>query len=249
MRAIQGGLFLLALAVGQGAMADVTCNSLPDSLDPAIKRAAESVVSVRMQYVFEGKVVAETGGSGFVVGADGHVATARHLLNGFRRMLGEKGMRYEVVLADCRRHDAILIEQGESAGFVPETAVLKIVNSPKDLRPVSIGDATHLQPGDTVFAIGSPHGSNNTVVPGQVIARNVLLEELPFVPFIHASTPIEHGASGGVLVDGFGRAVGLTSMCSGVDTKMMGFICVKDGYFVPINLVMKFAQPFLARTQ
>ncbi|OHA85614.1 MAG: hypothetical protein A2408_00995 [Candidatus Yonathbacteria bacterium RIFOXYC1_FULL_52_10] len=236
---------MLALVFGQGTMAAVTCNSLPDGLDPVIRQAAESVVTVQVAYTLKEHPVVETYASGFVVNARGHVATSAHLLNGFRHVLRKPGMRYRVTLFDCRTYEAELLSESEHAGFVPDTAILKILAPPDNLMPVAIGNSDDLKKGDPVFAIGSPHLSNNAVVPGEVLETGVFQKKPPLVPLIQASTVINVGASGGALFDASGKVVGLTASCLGADTGPAGFACIRNGFFVPIDLVMKFARPFI----
>lgn len=58
--------------------------------------------------------------------------------------------------------------------------------------------------GDRVFAIGSPKGYSNTFSSGEISAwRDESLMQI--------SNPIDHGSSGGALINEYGRAVGITS--------------------------------------
>lgn len=246
MRALQVCVWVLLFWSGQGAAA-VTCVSLPETLDPVVKEAARSVVTVRVAYEPSPGATVETHGSGVILDTHGHVVTAAHVLSGFRHVLRKPGMRYTVVSSDCHSYTAELLPGNEEAGFSPDTALLKITTPPHDLVPARVGSSHAVRTGDRVFAVGSPNHTSNAVMPGEVLAVDVLFGELPVIPLIHASTRIDVGASGGALFNSSGQVIGLTSRCLGSDTGGAGFVCVRDGFFVPIDLVMKFTQPFMAK--
>ena len=58
--------------------------------------------------------------------------------------------------------------------------------------------------GDKVYAIGSPQGLENTLSSGEISA----LRDLPYS--IQINAPIDHGSSGGALINEYGEAVGIT---------------------------------------
>ncbi|MBN9548913.1 MAG: PDZ domain-containing protein, partial [Alphaproteobacteria bacterium] len=91
-----------------------------------------------------------------------------------------------------------------------DLAVLKI-KADKPLPTVKWGDSNKLMTGDQVLAIGDPFGIGTTVTAGIVSARGRDLHSGPFDNFIQIDAPINHGNSGGPLVDVNGNVVGINT--------------------------------------
>ena len=91
-----------------------------------------------------------------------------------------------------------------------DLAVLKI-KADKPLPTVKWGDSDKLMTGDQVLAIGNPFGIGTTVTAGIVSARGRDLHSGPFDDFIQIDAPINHGNSGGPLVDISGNVVGINT--------------------------------------
>ncbi|RVA33167.1 Do family serine endopeptidase, partial [Mesorhizobium sp. M7A.F.Ca.CA.004.10.1.1] len=141
---------------------------------------------------------AEALGSGFIVGADGTVVTNNHVIDGASSI--------KVTLDDGTELPAKLV--GRDAKN--DLAVLK-VKSDKPLPTVKWGDSDKLMPGDQVLAFGNPFGIGTTVTAGIVSARGRDLHSGPFDDFIQIDAPINHGNSGGPLVDVAGNVVGINT--------------------------------------
>ncbi|MBZ9755206.1 DegQ family serine endoprotease [Mesorhizobium sp. ESP6-5] len=141
---------------------------------------------------------AEALGSGFIVGADGTIVTNNHVVDGASSI--------KVTLDDGTELPAKLV--GHDAKN--DLAVLKI-NAGKSLPTVKWGDSDKLMTGDQVLAIGNPFGIGTTVTAGIVSARGRDLHSGPFDDFIQIDAPINHGNSGGPLVDVNGNVVGINT--------------------------------------
>ncbi|MER8573178.1 DegQ family serine endoprotease [Mesorhizobium sp. M1338] len=141
---------------------------------------------------------AEALGSGFIVGADGIIVTNNHVIDGASLI--------KVALDDGTELPAKLV--GRDAKN--DLAVLK-VKSVKPLPTVKWGDSDKLMPGDQVLAFGNPFGIGTTVTAGIVSARGRDLHSGPFDDFIQIDAPINHGNSGGPLVDVNGNVVGINA--------------------------------------
>ncbi|MER8372564.1 DegQ family serine endoprotease [Mesorhizobium sp. M1406] len=141
---------------------------------------------------------AEALGSGFIVGADGIIVTNNHVIDGASSI--------KVALDDGTELPAKLV--GRDAKN--DLAVLK-VKSDKPLPTVKWGDSDKLMPGDQVLAFGNPFGIGTTVTAGIVSARGRDLHSGPFDDFIQIDAPINHGNSGGPLVDVAGNVVGINA--------------------------------------
>ncbi|MBD2844275.1 trypsin-like peptidase domain-containing protein [Paenibacillus sp. IB182496] len=78
---------------------------------------------------------------------------------------------------------------------------------PLELEPVTVGTTYELYKGDSIVAIGSPLGLQNTVSQG-LISNFYYDEEIEYLQF---NAPIDHGSSGGALFDENGFLVGITT--------------------------------------
>ncbi|MBZ9674030.1 DegQ family serine endoprotease [Mesorhizobium sp. ES1-3] len=141
---------------------------------------------------------AEALGSGFIVSADGTIVTNNHVVDGASSI--------KVTLDDGTELPATLV--GHDAKN--DLAVLKI-KAGKSLPTVKWGDSDKLMTGDQVLAIGNPFGIGTTVTAGIVSARGRDLHSGPFDDFIQIDAPINHGNSGGPLVDVNGNVVGINT--------------------------------------
>jgi tetratricopeptide (TPR) repeat protein len=132
-------------------------------------------------------------GSGFVVKRD-RIATNHHVLQGMNKayVVFSDGDVKSVsgVVADSPQQDLIIL--------AAETG---------DRSPLSMGDELSLQQGDSVYALGAPHGLELSLTNGIVSSfRN---SDGQFL--IQTTAPIAHGSSGGPLFDRMGRVVGITT--------------------------------------
>jgi len=141
---------------------------------------------------------AEALGSGFIVNADGTIVTNNHVIDGATSI--------KVTLDDGTELPAKLV--GRDAKN--DLAVLKI-KADKPLPTVKWGDSDKLMPGDQILAFGNPFGIGTTVTAGIVSARGRDLNSGPFDDFIQIDAPINHGNSGGPLVDVGGNVVGINT--------------------------------------
>ena len=102
--------------------------------------------------------------------------------------------------------------QGRVVGTDPKTdvAVLKIEAS--NLFPITIGDSSKAEVGDTVLAIGDPFGVGETVTKGIISATgrgNLGIED--YEDFIQTDAPINPGNSGGALINDRGELIGINT--------------------------------------
>lgn len=144
-------------------------------------------------------------GTGFVVSADGLIATNRHVLG--------EGRPLRVETADGKSHDVKAIH---AADRKLDLAVLRI--EAKGLTPLELGDSTTLKEGQAVMAVGNPQGLRDSVVTGIVSG----LRTLESRPMIQVAIPIEPGNSGSPLLDMHGRVHGILTIKSLV-TPNLGF--------------------------
>ena len=137
-------------------------------------------------------------GSGVFVSPEGYILTNNHVVDGATDV--------RVTLSDKREF------QGRVVGTDPKTdiAVLKIGAS--NLSPITIGDSSKAEVGDTVLAIGDPFGVGETVTKGIVSATgrgNLGIED--YEDFIQTDAPINPGNSGGALINDRGELIGINT--------------------------------------
>ncbi|SMF68999.1 serine protease Do [Xaviernesmea oryzae] len=141
---------------------------------------------------------AEALGSGFVITPDGYIVTNNHVI--------DNATSIKVTLDDGTELPAKLV----GADAKSDLAVVKI-DAPKPLATIVWGDSDKLNAGDQILAIGNPFGIGTTVTAGIVSARGRDLHSGPYDDFIQIDAPINHGNSGGPLVDLQGKVVGINT--------------------------------------
>jgi serine protease Do len=141
-------------------------------------------------------------GSGFIIDPSGFIATNKHVIDG--------AISVDVVTADGVRYKAAIVGVTSKA----DIALLKI-DAGKKLPTVAFGDSDKMRVGDTVIAIGSPFGFDQSVTAGIIsgVDRNIM--ESPFDDYIQTDATINHGNSGGPLFNVSGKVIGMNSVLFG----------------------------------
>ncbi|MER9236526.1 DegQ family serine endoprotease [Mesorhizobium sp. M0622] len=142
--------------------------------------------------------LAEALGSGFIISSDGTIVTNNHVIDGASDI--------KVTLDDGTELPATLVGRDAKS----DLAVLK-VKAGKPLPTIAWGDSDRLRAGDPILAIGNPFGIGTTVTAGIVSARGRDLHSGPYDDFLQIDAPINHGNSGGPLVDTNGTVVGINT--------------------------------------
>jgi len=158
-------------------------------------------------------------GSGIIWDVQGHVVTNYHVI--------AQATQIKVQLKNGKSGTATLV------GADPDTdlAVLKISLGTLPIMP--LGRSDKLRVGEPVLAIGNPIGLGQTVTQGIVSATGRgKLGVTTFENFIQTDAAINLGNSGGALVDGNGKLVGLNSAIAGRQAGIEGI-----GFAIPVDLV------------
>lgn len=171
--------------------------------------------------------VAEASGSGFIYSSDGYIITNHHVI--------EDAKRIRVILHDNKEFEAELI--GSDA--LSDIAVLKIaVDESTKLIPMEIGNSDELVVGEAVVAIGCPAGIEfiGTVTDGIVssINRNIEITDdygnvQKTMTLIQTNATINHGNSGGPLINTKGQVIGINTLKLSADYEGVGFSIPMNG--------------------
>jgi S1-C subfamily serine protease len=158
------------------------------------------------------------GGSGVVLSPDGFLVTSAHVVGS-----GRPSVRAS--FTDGRELSADVI------GTDPLTDLALLRTEDAALVPAELGDAAALRVGQLVVAIGNPHGFAGSVTAGVVSAlgRSLPVQDgraqRVIDDVIQTDAALNPGNSGGALVDGRGRVVGVNTAVAGVGL----------GLAVPVN--------------
>ena len=113
----------------------------------------------------------------------------------------------------------------------------------------SLGNSDVLNPGESVIAIGSPLGNfKNTVTVGVVSATGRSIDTgngYQIEDLIQTDAAINHGNSGGPLVDLAGEVIGINTLV--VRNSGMGDVAEGLGFAIPINTAQVVAQQIIQK--
>ena len=159
-------------------------------------------------------------GSGFIIDPTGIIVTNQHVI----------ANAYSIVVHFTGGGTAL--GQVLAANSAVDLAVVK-VNVDKPLPAMKWADAEKLRVGDPVLAIGNPLGVGLSVSAGVVSALDRDITMSAYGSFIQTDAAINHGNSGGPLVDMHGHVVGVDSSlyAPGGSTGNVGL-----GYAIPADV-------------
>jgi S1-C subfamily serine protease len=211
--------------------ADLRTEDEKNTID-VFRRSSKATVFVtqKRRYVdFFGRVSDEVpagSGSGFVWDKDGHVVTNFHVI--------KDASALTVTLDDQRTFEATV------RGVEPrkDIAVLKLVNPPNDLQPISVPrEAAKLEVGQKVIAIGNPFGLDHTLTTGVVSALGREVDGIGGVSIrdmIQTDAAINPGNSGGPLLSSAGQLMGMNTMIFSKSGASAGI-----GFAVPASTIAR----------
>ena len=164
-------------------------------------------------------------GSGFVIDKAGHIVTNYHVVEGA-----------DEVTVSFSNRDTV---KADIVGTDPSTdlAVLRVGASASALTPLPLGNSDKVAVGDPVVAIGNPFGLDRTVTSGIVSAVQRLItapNRFTIDHVIQTDAAINHGNSGGPLLNSGGQVIGVNSQ---IETGDVNTGNVGVGFSVPSNTV------------
>ncbi len=208
----------------------------------AVHQVGSAVVTIvnTMQITARGRFgsqsqTAEALGSGVIISGDGYIVTNQHVVAGQRSL--------EVIFADGKRVSARLV--GEDA--YTDIAVIKVDATMPAVA--QFGDSDKLEPGQPVVAIGTALGDfENTVTAGIVSGLHRQLEDggTSLQNLIQTDAAINHGNSGGALLDLDGNVVGINTAVVR-DDGTLGSVAEGLGFAIPSNTVKAVAEQLIGK--
>jgi putative serine protease PepD len=166
------------------------------------KGVVEITVSGRTQESPFGGQTQQAQGSGFVYDTEGRIVTNEHVVDGAQSV--------SVKLWNGKSYDATVVGTDPST----DLAVLDIDAPASVLSPLPLGDSDKVQVGNTVVAIGSPFGLEQTVTAGIVSALHRQMtspNNFTIGNSIQTDAAINHGNSGGPLINSSGQVIGVNA--------------------------------------
>jgi putative serine protease PepD len=169
-------------------------------------------------------------GSGFVVSPDGLIVTNQHVVDGATQVAVKIGTDGEQLPA-------------EIVGIDPsqDLALLKV--DAKDLPTLELGDSDSVEVGDDTYAIGNPYGLDHTLTTGVVSALNRDLQApngATISGAIQTDAALNPGNSGGPLLDGDGKVIGVNAQIATGGTEGGGNVGI--GFAIPASTVSQFIE-------
>ena len=196
------------------------------SVNQIYERAASGVVQITSTSGnIAGGSQQEALGSGFVLDKAGHIVTNYHVVQGANE-----------IRVSFSNRDTV---EAQLVGTDPSTdlAVLQVDTSASALTPLPLGDSDKVEVGDPVVAIGNPFGLDRTATSGIVSALKRLItapNRFTIDHVIQTDAPINHGNSGGPLLNSRGQVIGVNTQ---IETGGSGSGSVGIGFSVPSNTV------------
>ena len=248
----------LAVAVGVGGVAGAGTHAvLSDDSGTVVREvtvqdaesaAAAGVLSIAQIYsrsfkgvveitasggspTFGGEEEQQAQGSGFVFDRQGTIVTNQHVVDGAESI--------RVRLWNGTTYTAELVGTDPST----DLAVIKVEAPESVLAPLSLGDSNDLEVGATVVAIGSPFGLEGTVTSGIVSALHRQMtapNDFTITDSIQTDAAINHGNSGGPLLDTSGRVIGVNAQIESESGGNDGI-----GFAIPSNTVRSIVSQLL----
>ena len=181
---------------------------------------SDIVQQTRSAFGFPQRQRSTATGSGFLIDNDGHILTNAHVVQGAKSV--------DVQLGDGDTQSAQIVGTDPSS----DIALLKVEDT-NGVQPLELGDSDQVQVGDPVVAIGNPFGLDRTVTSGIVSALQRQIQApngFSISDVIQTDAANNPGNSGGPLIDGDGKVIGINSQ---IESQSGGNVGV--GFAVPIK--------------
>lgn len=185
-------------------------------------------------------------GSGFIVTADGHIATSLHILK-------EDGANIQEINVELHNGSVL---PAKIVGYDKFLDVLVLKVQAQKLTPVAWGTSSTIVPTQTVYAFGHPLGLTNSIVQCFVSAINRDISQNEFMALSHnfpegvtrniiqLDGNLNPGLSGSAVTNKLGEVIAMTSSNFGHHENGVG---IGIGFCVPANSVKPIVNKIIAQ--
>lgn len=184
-------------------------------------------------------------GTGVVVGQDGTIVTASHVIKDYER----QGLEASMIVVEFARGDEVIAEP-LAIDQISDLAILRV--DPREVEGLvaaPLGDSDKLLVGSEVLAVGSPFGYDFTTTTGIVSATHRVIESRinaasQIVDAVQHDAAINTGNSGGPLFNARGEVVGINQQIATPNRGSAGI-----SFAVSSNLVRRALEQYAATRQ
>ena len=214
--------------------------SIETSITQSVQKVGPSVVTVVGTIPGQRSIFGSTGdqtvsGTGFFITDQGYILTNNHVVEGASEVT--------IILSDGTQHKATIV----GTDLYSDIAVLKTDGNIPAVA--QLGNSDVLKPGESVIAIGSPLGNfKNTVTVGVVSATGRAIDTgngYQIEDLIQTDAAINHGNSGGPLVNLVGEVIGINTLV--VRNTGSGDVAEGLGFAIPVNTAQAVAQQIIEK--
>ena len=224
--------------INSGLVEQISLSKYSDTSIYAANKILPSIVGIKVEYSVNSALsffsnqpqtsTASASGSGIIISDDGYILTNNHIV-----ATSSSESYYEVsdankvtvtLFNDETEYEAKIIGKDEQT----DLAVIKIEKD--GLTKAEFADSDSIKVGEFAMAVGSPLGLDTTVTTGIISAvnREVEADGTTYV-CIQTDAAINSGNSGGALVNGDGKVIGINTL------KLSGSGVEGIGFAIPIN--------------
>lgn len=232
-----GGTRTVTVTEAIDASGETVTHGAPEANEESEKPSAVGAVSIPAVVRQAGPGVVEVRtpqgiGTGFLVDGKGHILTNAHVVEDRREVT--------VIYQDATETTAKVLAADPSI----DLAVLDAGTPPSSARVLPLGASRDVEVGETVIAIGNPLNYSNSVSSGIVsgLKRTICSPNRRQIGnVIQTDAAINQGNSGGPLLDGRGRVIGINSQIATQSGGNEGI-----GFALPIDIVRPVMQEIIA---
>src|SRR5579862_2087973 len=168
-------------------------------------------------------------GSGVVIDKEGYLLTNEHVIHDAKQIAVRFG-------TETNEYEATVVASNAKI----DVALLKLKGRPGEkFHAIKFARDNDLLLGETVIAMGNPLGLGGTVTRGILSAKNRVAwregEQVTYRNWLQTDAPINHGNSGGPLVNLKGELIGINAQV--VNQDVNGEPVQGIGFAIPIRLV------------
>ncbi|PWC13111.1 outer membrane-stress sensor serine endopeptidase DegS [Brenneria roseae subsp. americana] len=213
---------------------DTSASATPVSYYDGVRRAAPAVVNIYDKVPNTDQTTElniRTLGSGVIMSDKGYILTNKHVINNTQQIL--------VALQDGRLYEAMVV----GSDSLTDLAVLQVNGVNLPVIPINTSRIAHV--GDVVMAIGNPYNLGQTITQGIISATGRVglsavgqdSQQNGRQNLLQTDASINHGNSGGALVNTLGELVGINTLS--FDRSADGETPEGIGFAIPVELATK----------